>query len=71
MVQLDNDLISVPTWLEGLENAKYRKTQKGYPKVEIIKQIRRMSESERILCAKTLYTLQFFTLVVSLRNYGV
>ena len=45
--------------------------QKGYPKVEIIKQIRRMSESERILCAKTLYTLQFFTLVVSLRNYGV
>ena len=44
---------------------------KGYPKVEIIKQIRRMSESERTLCAKTLYALHFFTLVVSLRNYGV
>ena len=27
LVQLDNDLISGPTWLEGLENAKYRKTQ--------------------------------------------
>ena len=27
MVQLDIDQLSVPTWLEGLENTKYRKTQ--------------------------------------------
>ena len=45
--------------------------EKGYPKVEIIKQIRRMSESERTLWAKTLYTLQYFTLVVSFRTYGL
>ena len=24
MLELDNDQISVPTWLEGLENIKYR-----------------------------------------------
>ena len=37
--------------------------QKGLAKVEIIKHIRRMSESERTLWANTLDTLQFFTLI--------
>ena len=45
--------------------------EKGLAKVNIIKQIRRMSESEKTLWAKTLYTLHFFTLVVSLRIYGL
>ena len=44
---------------------------KGLAKVNIIKQIRRMSESEKTLWAKTLYTLHFFTLVVSLRINGL
>ena len=54
-------------WLNWLQPT----TKKGLAKVNIIKQIRRMSESEKTLWAKTLYTLHFFTLVVSLRIYGL
>ena len=39
MVQLDNDQISVPTWLEGLENTKYRKTQNFLKNHEIFAKI--------------------------------
>ena len=38
--------------------------QKGYPKVEIIKQIRRTSESESTSQDKMFYQLHFFTLIV-------
>ena len=39
LVQLDNDQISVPTWLEGLENTKYRKTQNFLKNHEIFAKI--------------------------------
>ena len=39
MVELENDQISVPTWLKGLENIKYRKTRNFLKNPEIFSKI--------------------------------